>query len=279
MHRSIALFLLFPFFLTACSNSGGPSGDVASDSISGNWQMSLQPSNTKIAPHTQWGFLLQNGNILTGSLMLIDVPCSGTGTVSGSVSGTSVSMTLNPTGLTVELSGAIGSTPGSMSGNYTILSNGCTGPNASPDLGTWTATLVTPLNGSFQGNFDAHSGTSYQLGGTVTQGPNTGNLNATLSGTFNITGYCFTSANIVGVISGTSVVMNLVDSTGTQQIGEIDGTSSLDGTSMNGTLRYLGDPSGSVGCRTPQGGPLCLSWQTGQCSTSGDQDEPKASSR
>lgn len=233
--------------------------------------MSLQPSNTKAAPHTQSGFLLQNGDTLSGSLMLTDAPCSGTGSVNGSVNGTSVSMTVDPTGLTVDLSGAIGSTPGSMSGNYTIFSNGCTGSDSSPELGTWTASLVSPLNGSFQGYFYAHSGVSYQLSGTVTQGPNTGNLNATLSGTFNITGYCFTTANIAGVISGTSVVMNLVDSTGTQQIGEIYGTSSLDGTLMNGKLEYLGEgPTGSLGCRAAQEGPVCLSWGQNTCSSNSD---------
>lgn len=279
MHRTIALFLLFPFFLTACGSSSH-SADTASESISGNWQMTLQPADTTSAPRSQSGFLLQNGNTITGQLMLTDPPCSGTGNVSGSMSGSSVSMAIDPTGVSVSLTGTVGSNPNSMSGNYTILSSGCTGNNSSPDTGTWTASLVAPLNGNFQGTFTRENGTgSYSFAGTVTQGPNTGSLDATLSGTLNVTAYngataqCFTGGTLSGVASGTSAVMNLLDSNG-NQIAEMYGTTSLDGSSMTGTFVYEGQgPTGIKGCKASEAGPVCVIWQpSGQtnCSISSD---------
>jgi hypothetical protein len=279
MHRGIVLFLLFPLFLTACGGgSNNNNTDPPSASIAGNWQMSLQPESVTTSTRAQSGFILQNGNTLTGQLFLLNPPCSGTSNVSGSIAGSSVSLALNPTGISVSLSGTVGSSPNSMSGNYSILSMGCTGNNASPANGTWTANLVTPVSGNFQGTF-THSSTPYSATGTITQGPNTGSLNATLTGTLSITGYCFTSANIAGGVSGTSAVMNLLDSNG-NQIGAIEGTTSLDGSSMTGTFTYNGQGSTGVpGCRAAQGGPVCLVWQaSGQtnCSTtSSDLSDPK----
>jgi hypothetical protein len=281
MQRSMALLLLFPLFLTGCGGGGNnnPADPAASTSISGNWQMTLQPANTNAAPRAQSGFLVQSGNTVSGNLLLTDPPCSGTAAVSGNVSGTSVSIGLNPVGVSVSLTGTLGTPANSMSGSYTILSTGCVADNTSPDTGTWTGSLVSPLNGSFQGQFTLGNDTaSYSLAGSVTQGPNTGTLNATVAGTFTMTGYCFASANISGVVNGTSAVMNLLDSTG-NQIGEMYGTTSTDGSSMNGRFSYEGEgPTGAKGCRTPQAGPVCLIWQPSgntNCSITSDLSDPK----
>jgi hypothetical protein len=271
MQRSIGFFVvLFCLLVTACGGSGNNS-DPPSASIAGNWQMSLQPADQNESPRIQSGFLVQNGNTLGGQLMLTDPPCSGTGAVSGSVDGGSVAITVNLTGISVSLNGTLGSGPNSMSGNYTILSTGCTGNSSSPETGTWTANLVTPLSGNFQGSFTFNNGTGpFSVTGTVSQGANTGSANALLSGTLdisnssNITPYCFGTApfTVSGVVSGTSVVMNVLDSIG-NQFGQIYGTSSITSgtTSVTGKIGYLGQgPTGTKGCKTGANGPITLTW-------------------
>src|SRR5208337_4531028 len=88
--------------------------------------------------HTQSGSLLQNGNAVTSNLMFTDIPCSGVGSANGAVSGTAIT-------LSGSISSATGQPP--MSGTHTILSTGCVGPQSAPETGTFTASLVTPLNG------------------------------------------------------------------------------------------------------------------------------------
>src|ERR1700719_3385395 len=124
MRGRIAFLLAMSLFMCACGSSHTQLPSSAS--ISGNWQMSLQESNNSTAPKTQSGFLLQNGGAVTGGVVFIDIPCSGIGSVSGTVTGSTVSLTVNPTGTIVNLSGTVGSDQASMSGDYTILSTACT---------------------------------------------------------------------------------------------------------------------------------------------------------
>jgi hypothetical protein len=254
----IALLLALPILMTACgSNSKSPT--PSSGVVSGNWQMSLQPINLNQKPKTQAGFLLDNDGTLSGGMMFDDDPCSGVGRVSGTVSASNVSFAVSPTGVEINLMGTVNTSPISMSGSYTMLSTGCSGPHAAPESGTWTASLVTPLNGNLQGAFTSNRlGTPVSMTGQISQGPNTGNSNASITGNVSVSDYCFTSANIVGVVSGTSVVMNLLDSNGTQ-IGQISGTSTLDGTSIIGLVRIVAlGPGGTPPCRNGDSGPVTL---------------------
>src|SRR5438270_568459 len=153
MHRRVtfwlALAMALPLFMSACG--GSKKMPSTSASISGNWQMSLQPNNANDKPKSQSGFLLQNGGEVTGGVMLVNTPCSGIGGVSGNINGSTVSITVSPTGTVVNLSGTIGADQASMSGDYTIISTGCTGSQTAPQSGTWTANLVAPLTGTIQG--------------------------------------------------------------------------------------------------------------------------------
>jgi len=197
-------------------------------------------------PKTQSGFLIQNGGTVTGSVIFTDQPCSGVGSVTGAVSGTAISLLVSPTGVNVNLSGTIGSGQNSMSGNYTTLSTGCSATNVAPGTGIWTANRVSPLSGKIQGTFTSkdQSLSPVAVTGKVSQGPNTGISAVPLTGSLSATDYCFSTANISGVISGTSVLMNLVDSDGTQ-IGEVSGTTSLDGTLITGTYQVMGQGKGA----------------------------------
>lgn len=264
MHRRIGFLLSLSLLMSACGNSKSDPTS-SSSSVSGNWQISLTETGGTKVSGTQSGSLLQNNDAVTGSLIFTDSPCSGVGSVQGSVSGTAVSLTVNTTGAEINLTGAMGSsscTAGQtcMSGAYTTLSTGCIAGKSIPSAGTWIATLVPPLSGNVTGSFSKKGVTTATVTGTVTQGSNSGTSTTPLSGSLTFTGgFCYSSANIVGSISGTSVVMNLVDSNGVQ-IGEVVGTtSSTNGTSLDGTYDYVGLGSGAAkACRDGNSGTANL---------------------
>jgi hypothetical protein len=257
MRCRIALLLALLLLMTACG--GGSSSTVSSSvSVSGNWQMKLQKGKTKVI-RTQSGFLLQNDDVVTGAVILTDFPCSGVGSVTGSVSGTNVAFTVGLTGLTVNLTGTLGSSQASMSGDYIILPSGCESATSNTqETGTWAASLVTPLSGNFKGTFTSRRlAKALAVTGQVSQGQNTGISNAALTGNLSITGYCIAGANISGVVSGTAVVMNLVNPSGVE-VAQVTGTSTLDGTSVTGTYQII--PQGSGGT------PPCGSGDSGTVS-------------
>ena len=101
--------------------------------------------------------------------------------------------------------------------------------------------------------------------GNLAQGPNTGSSTATVSGTMAAAGsnrFCsyLSTATINGLISGTSVVLNLYGPDGLQiaQIGNLGSqnpsslvlTSSPNGTSLSGTYMF---PAISSACAEDQG--------------------------
>lgn len=243
MRSLVAFFLMLPLLFTGCGSSTNASTS-SSGAMSGNWQMSLLPSNNPNA-RSQSGFLLQTGSTLTGSVMLIDSPCSGVGTVNGTVTSTAVSLVVDPVGTQINMTGTLASNPTSMMGNYTLLSTGCIGSQTSPQTGTWTATLVAPMKGTISNasftssRFTSDPNNPYTMGGQVTQGANTGQSNTSLSGNMTSTNYpCFANANLTGVISGTSVTLNIVDPTGVQ-LGQVSGTITTDGTTFSGSYKIL----------------------------------------
>lgn len=242
---------------TGCGNSNSGSTST-SGVVSGNWQISLQPSIPKSKPIAQSGFLLENNGVLTGGMAVQNLACPGVGNVSGSVSGSNITFSVTPAGLDLEFTGSM-TKAGTMGGNYTVLSTGCTGNFTAPQTGAWTANQVSALNVNIQGLFTSshqnlNPGT-FNITGKVTQGPSTGESTTSLAGTLSATGYCFfTTADVSGTISGTSVVLNVVGSDGTQ-IGQINGTTSLDGASFNGSYRMIGLGSGHE--------PPCVNGDTG----------------
>lgn len=257
IHLRIALLFALSILMTACgsSNSSSSSNSGTPGALSGNWQMSLLPTGRTLA-RGQSGFLLQNGNTVTGGMMLLNAPCSGIGGADGSVNGAAVSLEVNPTGVNITLTGTLGTDQQSMSGSYILLATGCTGTTSAPETGTFTANLVTPLNGNLQGTFTSKEGITYSVTGQVSQGPNTGISTASLTGNLNVRGYCFSAANIAGTVSGTAVVMNLVDATGAQ-VGQLTATASLDGTLVTGKYSILAQ-TGTPPCGGGDGGTMTL---------------------
>jgi hypothetical protein len=252
------LVLVLPLLGLGC---GGSSSTPAPGPLSGNWQITLQPSNyPDVRTWSQAGFLTEEKDTITGTVVQNAPACFSVGPVNGTVKGSDVSLTVTPLGFQVNMTGTISSDSSTMSGNYNIVASGC-GPIPNDPLnGTWTGNLVSPIKGSLQGSFTSQQGPVISITGTAKQGqPLSGSTNAPLSGTVTATSYCFSSAPYSGTISGTSVVMSMLNSDGTQ-LGQITGTLSLDGTILSGkyTINPMG-PSGTAPCRSGDTGSVTLS--------------------
>jgi hypothetical protein len=218
--------------LVAC---GSGSGAKKGPSLSGNWEMSLLRTGTTVV-RQQSGFFLQSGTSLSGEFILTgNTACPGVGVAQGQVDGVNLALTLGQTGYAVSLTGTAASDGSSINGNYSILTAGC----GNSSVGTWTAGRVTPLNANFQAEFtpDNPAKSVFHFDGTVTQGANTGGSQAILSGNMTSTdARCFSQATISGLISGTSVVFNLLTADGIA-VGQMRGTACIfeDGTASQCT--------------------------------------------
>jgi len=266
----VGLLLITLIATTACGGGGSNSGN--SGPLSGNWQIALARQAAPTQPLTYTGFLTQSGASVSGSLILgsgsLNPGCSGVGPVTGTVTGQNVSLTINQFGDDVSLSGSLPPAGAPMNGEFSFLSGGC---NAFPGSGTWSVFQVVPISGSFHGTFTStlpppNNGT-VNVVGTLTQGPNTGSSTATLTGSISVVGtphFCnyLSTATITGLISGTSVMLNLFGPNGsliTQigQIGQIGNpqvtnqlTVTADATALSGPYVL---PAISTSCSEDQG--------------------------
>jgi hypothetical protein len=239
--KTLCTFLLL-FILTGCSTSSSHSG---SGGLSGNWQISLQRSETN-AVKNQSGFLMQSGESLSGELLLTQTGCAGVGIVSGQVRGDSVSISVSQNGQTINLTGTASSAGSSMSGDYSLLASGC----GNTQTGTWTAVRIASVSGSLNSTFTSSltPGVVIHFAGKVSQGDNTGQSNAPLTGSMTSSDSqpCYSNVNVVGQVSGTAVVLNLVAPDGTV-LGAYQGTGTTDMTSISGQYSFFNVHSDVLG--------------------------------
>lgn len=228
--RALALLSVYVLFQAGCgSNSSKPPSLGA---LSGNWQFNLV-KNYPFAQEQLFvsGFLQQSNENVTGSVQGpvttsvggSAVNCGGTGPLVGTINGQNVSFTLSPGGTTFNFSGTIASDSQSMSGTYEALGGAC---YSYPTSGTWSASLVPPLNGSFTGTFNSNymqalNGTNtpvpISVSGSFTESPNSNSSTATLTGTITAAGYpCFSTASLTGTISGQNIYLALYGYNGLQ---------------------------------------------------------------
>lgn len=279
---SLALGILIA--TAACGGGGDGGGTPAqSGSLSGNWQISLARHVNPVPPVIYTGFLVQSGDSIAGNLLFYFptdplTNCSGLVPITGTVDNGDLSMTIDEFGEQVSLQG----TSSPMSGEFSNVPGGCT---AYANSGTWSAVQIAPLAGSFHGTFTSTVGNgTINVTGTLEQGPNTGAGSASLSGNLTASGSSFcsylSSATITGLISGTTVELNLYGPNGSEitqvgQVGEINNTNIVpspgvcsvaspqngingnpcllvtpDGTSLTGNYYF---PSPSAGCLADQG--------------------------
>jgi len=224
--------LRFTLLVCLAVATGCGAGNKPPATIAGNWQMALSNNSGKVPS----GFLLQTGNALNGDF-LISGNCSGVGSAQGQLSGSNVSIIVNAADQTLNLTGTATSDGSSMSGGYSNLSSGC----GFSETGNWTANRVKNLTGNFQGTFTSvvTDKLVFHFAGTVTQGVNTGSSFAALSGSMNSTdASCFSGASISGQISGTAVVLNLVNADGVA-LGKISTALAIDASSMSGDYAFI----------------------------------------
>lgn len=223
--------------LTAC---GGSSSRPAQNGgiLAGNWQFTMAaPSDGSFQGGVQGGFLLQNsdGAITGGVTYAILLPpqnnggaaalCnSGSAPVTASLNGQAVTLTVTAGAQTFTLTGTLSADNSTMMGTYASTDGqGC--GTAQSGL-QWSARSVPPLSGAVQGNFHsvldpALKNQDFQLSGVLTQGPNIGASNATVTGTLTFQGYpCLSSASVNGQISGSSVILQIIAPNGLN-VGQI----------------------------------------------------------
>jgi hypothetical protein len=248
--------------LAGCGGSQPKGGAFA-----GNWQFTMAaPSDKSFMGGIQSGFLQQNGNALSGTVVYsigaapstvnTATACnSGPAQITGTVNGSNVVLTVNAGGQTFTLAGTLSADGTTMMGTYTSTAGpltpvGATGMQScgSAQSGLqWSALSVPPLNGAVSGNFHDNGGQDFPVTGFLTQGPNVGASSATVTGTLTFQGNtCLGSAahqtvSLNGTISGKYVVLQMFTDKGVnigymgQSVGLV-AAESANGESANGAV-------------------------------------------
>src|SRR5215469_3693019 len=252
------LLLIGPILLAACGCGNSAKSSQDSGPLAGNWQFTLTapsdgsftgaPANSQAACGTSTtcslqlgGFLLQANQSLTGSLTYSIVtstqalgtfPCSGSAPITGTVNGQNVTFTVQAGPQSFHLSGTVSADGKTMMGTYSSTNtSGC--GNAQSGL-QWSAVSVPPLAGAVQGFFHSRAShvnfnpsfptdQDFPVSGVLTQGPNVGSTNATVTGTLSFQGGypCLGSvASVNGQISGSSIVLEIIAGNGLN-VGQI----------------------------------------------------------
>jgi hypothetical protein len=229
--------------MAACGKGSTP--PPTSGPLTGNWQLDLlqeepRPQNSLSVS----GFLVQAENALTGSVQVPPVAgqhnCGGIASVTGTVSGQSVTLSVNEGGTTLNLTGTLSSDGKSMSGDYQGPGGGCF---TVPTTGTFNSFLIPPLNGNFTGTISnstymtlvtgASPAAPIAVSGAITQSTNADASNATLTGTITAVDYpCFSTALLSGTISGQNVYLNIFGYNGVQigTLGQSSGAAGVPGS-------------------------------------------------
>jgi hypothetical protein len=285
----IAIFLLTALMVLSGCGGGDPNQNQIAGQLAGNWQFTLTPpTDNSFVGGIQGGFLLQDSNgTLTGEVTYaISLPPAGAGAAptlcnsgsaaaTGSVDGQNVTLTVVASPQTFTLNGTLSSTGTTIIGTYNSTDGkGCgTAETGLP----WTAISVPPLTGSVQGFLHSVLNPTlknqvFPVTGTLTQGPNIGASNATVTGTLTFQNYqCLSTASVNGQVSGSSVILQLFAPNGLSagQIGAPATTtsnpmpvtvlSSSAGVALEGTNGYgVSSSSCPAGVAPGDVGDICL---------------------
>lgn len=217
------------------------------------------------APLCLGGFLQQNSGSLSGqvvysiqpaNLPLGAFPCTGSGAVSGSMNGNTVNLTVEAGSQTLSLTGTLSADGSTMLGTYSSVdAQGC--GTAQSGL-QWKAVSVPPLTGAVQGNLhsqfkndlakpDFPADQDFPFTGNLTQSPNIGASNATVTGTLSFpNGYpCIGKvASVNGQISGSSVILQIVAGNGLN-VGQI-GAELTSSQSQPAPVTFQSTPGGWI---------------------------------
>jgi hypothetical protein len=249
---ALLLLVMSIIMLEACGGSSSSGSTPTAGSAAGNWQFTVSPPpDSSFSGGLQGGFLLQNGTAISGAAVYavsapniqspLSNPCnSGSAPITGTISSQSVTFTAVAGSQTFSFTGTLSSDGSTITGTYSstagTAADGTTPCGSVQSNLQWSAILVPSITGTIQGSFHSTGGTSglanqdFPLSGTLTQGPNIGATNATVTGTLtfidplsSLSVYpCFEMASVNGQISGNSVVLQIIGIDGSND-GQIGG--------------------------------------------------------
>ena len=228
--------------LSGCGGGGSSAENQGAGSVAGNWQFTMAaPSDNSFQGGILGGFLTQANGSVTGAVNYsVAIPptqtggsstiCnSGSAPMSGTFGGQGITLTVVAGSQTFTLTGGLSADGSTMTGTYTstdgnMNADGSKCGTAQAGL-SWSAISVPPLTGSVQGNFHSAANAlrdqDFPVTGALTQGPNIGASSATVTGTLTFQNYpCLASANVNGQISGSSVILQIIASSGLN-VGQI----------------------------------------------------------
>ena len=203
--RSVLPLVLAITVLSACGGSNSNSSLQTSTTLSGNWQFTMaSPADGSFSGGIQGGFLSQASNSVTGAVAYsVALPTnpnptvcnSGSAVLTGTLSGQTVTLTAAAGTQTFTLTGTLSLDGSTVVGTYSstagTAADGTACGTAQANL-QWNATLVPTLTGPIQGTFHSAGGPAglneqeFLVLGTLTQGPNAGADNATVTGDFEL---------------------------------------------------------------------------------------------
>jgi hypothetical protein len=256
------LVLLLATGASVLSGCGGSESNKIVLDLSGNWQFTMSPqidqnNQTEFLGGLNGGFLLESGGAVKGGTQYAVYPpglpyaCnSGSATITGSITGQTVTLTAVAGTQTFTLTGNLDYDNSTMSGTYTSTAG--TAPDGSAcGIATsdvqWSAVLVPTIGGSIEGSFHSTGGGSgltnqdFLLSGSIVEAENTGAASAVVSGNISFvpadqtsSDYpCIANASLYGSISGNSVSFEIVGAN-ESIIGEIgEPLSSNGGSGLN----------------------------------------------
>src|SRR5580704_19196532 len=170
------LLLAGTITLAACGGrSGSGSSSQNAAPLSGNWQFTVaNPPDQSFLGGLQGGFLLQtNGSVTGAAVYAISLPgqnggnptmCnSGSAPITGTVTGQNVTLTGVAGTQTFTFTGTLSMDGSTMVGSYTSAVSTAAGAPACGTAQTglqWSAVLVPPLSGIFEGSFHSTGGSA-----------------------------------------------------------------------------------------------------------------------
>jgi hypothetical protein len=239
--KTLAFAVLLSFACAGCGGGSstspiGPTSPQNAD-VSGPWQATATSSMPGLTPTLVEANLTDSNGAVTSTVAAIINSCIGSGTglaITGTVTGNSVSFSSTFEGLTVSLSGTVsGST---MTGVY-----GASG--ACVDAGTWTATKMPLLAGSYAGNLFSSSNPNQAI-------PTTASISTSssfvISGSASVSSVCFNQFSLTGTQVGGAGEITATDPQGDTVTFLFASQDAVFG-SIAGTYLVTGGPSACNG--------------------------------
>ena len=232
--------------ITGCGGGTMPTSqpNPPPPNMSGAWNIGTESAATSpiIGIVVGSGTLTQKGNSVSGTLTLTGSPCASSGgSLTGTVTGTSLSLQLQEEDQFVSLTGTANPAFTMASGTYTTPSEGC----LNGDFGTWHGVKgPPPPPPQFSGIWMFFT-SSAPTSPTTASVNLIGRLNLTgnsVSGTLTLTGSpCASSGSLTGTVTGTSLSLQLQE--GDQSVSL---TGTADPTFANASGAYTASSGGCL---------------------------------